>query len=82
MRRMSKYRWLCRDTAPTTAAQAAGILLDGVRAERWRILVGQDAEYLDTLVRAAPEHAYEPSSIDDMRTAGHFRALTPGKKPD
>lgn len=67
-----------RDSAPTTAAQAAGIILDGVRAQRWRILVGKDAEYLDKLVRAAPEHAYEPSFIDDMRTAGHFRALMPG----
>src|SRR5690348_4474079 len=27
-----------RDAAPTTAAQAATIILDGVRAERWRIL--------------------------------------------
>lgn len=69
-----------RDSAPTTAAQAAGIILDGVRAERWRILVGKDAEYLDKLVRAAPEHAYEPSFIDDMRTAGHFRALMPGNQ--
>ena len=68
-----------RDSAPTTAAQAAGIILDGVRAQRWRILVGADAEYLDKLVRAAPEHAYESSFIDDMRAAGHFTALMPGK---
>src|SRR3954452_13749115 len=30
------------EEAPTTAAQAAKIILDGVKAERWRILVGDD----------------------------------------
>jgi NAD(P)-dependent dehydrogenase (short-subunit alcohol dehydrogenase family) len=44
--------------APTTAAQAAKIILDGVRQKRWRILVGHDAEVLDRLVRSAPEDAY------------------------
>jgi NAD(P)-dependent dehydrogenase (short-subunit alcohol dehydrogenase family) len=44
--------------APTTAAQAAKIILDGVRQKRWRILVGRDAEVLDRLVRSAPEDAY------------------------
>jgi NAD(P)-dependent dehydrogenase (short-subunit alcohol dehydrogenase family) len=44
--------------APTTAAQAAKIILDGVRTKRWRILVGRDAEVLDRLVREAPEEAY------------------------
>ena len=48
-----------RDNAPTTAAQAATIILDGVRAGRWRILVGDDAQQLDALVRAQPEQAYE-----------------------
>ena len=47
-----------RDNAPTSAAQAAKIILDGVRAEKWRILVGKDAEFLDGRVRAAPEDAY------------------------
>src|SRR5437899_6944396 len=47
-----------RDEAPTTAAQAAKIILDGVKAERWRILVGDDAHKLDERVRQAPEKAY------------------------
>ena len=47
-----------RDNAPTTAAQAATIILDGVRADRWRILVGDDAHALDAAVRADPEGAY------------------------
>jgi NAD(P)-dependent dehydrogenase (short-subunit alcohol dehydrogenase family) len=49
-----------RDEAPTTAAQAAKIILDGVKAERWRILVGDDAHLLDERVRQTPERAYEP----------------------
>ncbi len=49
-----------RDNAPTSAAEAATIILDGVRADRWRILVGDDAVALDEAVRADPERAYEP----------------------
>lgn len=48
------------DLAPMTAAQAATVILDGVRADRWRILVGNDAHALDEAVRADPESAYEP----------------------
>jgi len=48
------------EDAPTTAAEAARIILDGVKAERWRILVGKDAQALDQRVRADPENAYEP----------------------
>ena len=48
-----------RDDAPTTAAQAATIILDGVKADDWRILVGSDAQMLDRMVRHAPEHAYD-----------------------
>jgi NAD(P)-dependent dehydrogenase (short-subunit alcohol dehydrogenase family) len=49
-----------REEAPTSAAQAAKIILDGVKAERWRILVGNDAQRLDERVRHAPEQAYDP----------------------
>ncbi|MEA2922643.1 MAG: hypothetical protein QOF07_2606 [Bradyrhizobium sp.] len=49
-----------RDEAPTTAAAAAKIILDGVKAGRWRILVGDDARRLDERVRETPERAYEP----------------------
>jgi NAD(P)-dependent dehydrogenase (short-subunit alcohol dehydrogenase family) len=48
------------DEAPTTAAAAAKIILDGVKAERWRILVGDDAHTLDERVRQTPEKAYTP----------------------
>lgn len=49
---------LFRDNAPMTAAQAATVILDGVRADKWRILVGDDAHRLDELVRAQPETVY------------------------
>jgi NAD(P)-dependent dehydrogenase (short-subunit alcohol dehydrogenase family) len=52
-----------RDNAPTTAAQAATIILDGVRADRWRILVGDDAHALDQSVRADPENAYGAAGL-------------------
>jgi NAD(P)-dependent dehydrogenase (short-subunit alcohol dehydrogenase family) len=45
--------------APTSAAEAAAIILDGVKADRWRILVGPDAHLMDRMVRDDPEHAYE-----------------------
>jgi len=64
---------LFHDLAPTTAAQAATIILDGVKADRWRILVGDDAVQLDEAVRANPEGAYEPGFGDmlfgDLRDA-------------
>ncbi len=47
------------EDAPTSAAQAATIILDGVKADRWRILVGRDAEMIDRRVREAPERAYD-----------------------
>ncbi|TFH21186.1 MAG: SDR family oxidoreductase [Myxococcales bacterium] len=50
-----------RDDAPTTAAEAATVILDGVRKGRWRILVGDDAHELDREVRKAPEDAYDPT---------------------
>jgi NAD(P)-dependent dehydrogenase (short-subunit alcohol dehydrogenase family) len=48
-----------REEAPMTAAAAAAVILDGVKAGRWRILVGQDAQRLDELVRRDPERAYD-----------------------
>ena len=53
-----------RDGAPTTAAHAATIILDGVRAGRWRILVGDDAAAQDERVRSDPERAYDHTGPD------------------
>ena len=61
-----------RDQAPLSAADAATLILDGVREERWRILVGEDAKILDQRVREAPEEAYEPAFMEAVRAQGVF----------
>jgi NAD(P)-dependent dehydrogenase (short-subunit alcohol dehydrogenase family) len=48
-----------RDKAPVSAAEAATIILDGVRSGAWRILVGEDAKMIDAAVRARPEATYD-----------------------
>jgi NAD(P)-dependent dehydrogenase (short-subunit alcohol dehydrogenase family) len=60
------------ENAPLSAAEAATVILDGVRAGEWRILVGADAHLLDGMVRANPTEAYEPSFLDQLRAQGHF----------
>jgi NAD(P)-dependent dehydrogenase (short-subunit alcohol dehydrogenase family) len=54
------------EEAPTSAAQAATIILDGVKAERWRILVGDDAHKIDRRVRESPESAYDMDFFQAM----------------
>ena len=48
-----------RENAPTSSAEAAAVILDGVRSGAWRILVGEDARQLDEFVRANPASAYD-----------------------
>lgn len=57
------------ERAPTSAAQAATIILDGVRDGRWRILVGEDARRMDQAIRKNPVDAYDP---------GFFKLDAPG----
>ncbi|HEY0517990.1 MAG TPA: SDR family NAD(P)-dependent oxidoreductase [Ilumatobacteraceae bacterium] len=61
-----------RDNAPTSAAQAATIILDGVRRNDWRILVGDDAIMLDELVREMPAQAYDQSFADILSERNGF----------
>jgi NAD(P)-dependent dehydrogenase (short-subunit alcohol dehydrogenase family) len=61
--------------APVSAGEAAKIILDGVRQERWRILVGADAEALDRAVRSTPENAYEPQFLAALVREGHLRGM-------
>jgi NAD(P)-dependent dehydrogenase (short-subunit alcohol dehydrogenase family) len=61
--------------APTTAATAAQIILDGVKNDRWRILVGDDALVVDEAVRAEPERAYDRAFTEELLARGHFAAL-------
>jgi NAD(P)-dependent dehydrogenase (short-subunit alcohol dehydrogenase family) len=67
-----------RDDAPMTAAEAAKVILDGVREERWRILVGQDAHVLDEMVRQSPEEAYEPSFMQRFLSKAGWKIAIPG----
>ena len=60
---MKMFGEMFRESAPLTAEQAAAIILDGVRAEKWRILVGDDAVALDDAVRADPESAYGENGL-------------------
>jgi len=64
-----------RDNAPTSAGEAATIILAGVKTGRWRILVGEDAHRLDERVRTNPESAYEASFIEAMQEGGDLVAL-------
>jgi len=61
------------ENAPMTAAAAATVILEGVKAGRWRILVGQDAHVLDEMVRKAPEDAYEPAFFEKFFSGPGWR---------
>jgi short-subunit dehydrogenase len=52
-----------KEKAPVSAAEAATIILDGVRTGTWRILVGKDAAFVDERVRSRPESAYDYAEV-------------------
>jgi len=60
-----------REEAPMTAA--ATVILDGVEAGRWRILVGEDARRIDDLVRRSPERAYDIDFFESFATEVGWR---------
>src|SRR5919106_1229703 len=60
---MRMFGEMFRESAPLTAEQAATIILDGVRAGKWRILIGDDAPALDEAVRAHPEDCYREGGL-------------------
>ena len=59
-----------RDKAPVTAAEAATVILDGVRSGAWRILIGKDAARLDAFVRANPDATYDYAEMGKSFQAG------------
>ena len=61
---MEGFGDMFRDSAPMSAAEAATVILDGVKAGTWRILVGDDARQLDEAVRADPLAAYGPDGLN------------------
>jgi len=64
--RMSERARIFLEEAPTTADAAATIILDGVKADSWRILVGEDAHKIDEWVRRSPERVYEVDFFEDF----------------
>jgi NAD(P)-dependent dehydrogenase (short-subunit alcohol dehydrogenase family) len=62
-----------REDAPMTAAAAAKVVLDGVKADHWRILVGDDAHRLDELVRQSPEDAYDVEFFEAFAAEAGWR---------
>ena len=62
-----------QDDAPMTAAAAAKVILDGVKADRWRILVGSDAHQIDERVRQAPEDAYDVEFFEAFAAVAGWR---------
>ncbi|HIN95824.1 MAG TPA: SDR family NAD(P)-dependent oxidoreductase, partial [Planctomycetes bacterium] len=55
-----------RERAPTSADEAAEIILDGIRNDRWRILVGEDAHAMDADIRNDPENAYDKMFMETL----------------
>jgi len=49
--------------APTSATDATKIILDGVKADRLRILAASAAQVTDAMVRDDPNHASEPELL-------------------
>lgn len=62
--------------APLTAANAAAAIIAGVKADRWRILVGEDAKHLDESVRRKPNQAYDIDFFDRFLR----RMKSPGRR--
>jgi len=62
-----------REEAPTSAAEAATIILEGVKADKWRILVGKDAHQIDEMVRQSPERAYDLEFFEEFAAKAGWR---------
>ena len=53
-----------KNNARTSAAEGARVIIDGVKNEQWRVLIGEDAITLDKMVRESPEAAYTKEFSD------------------
>jgi len=60
-----------KNNAITSAEDAATIILDGVKENKWRILIAPDAAALDRRVRDNPEKAYDEDK-KQKRDDNHF----------
>jgi NAD(P)-dependent dehydrogenase (short-subunit alcohol dehydrogenase family) len=55
------------DNAPVSAAQAAEQMIAAVIEKRWRLLIGDDARFLDKMAREHAEELYDPAFLVSMR---------------
>ena len=53
-----------------------------MKEKRWRILVGEDAEFLDQAVRADPESAYELEFFERLANRGMALDFDDGNSGD
>ena len=75
-------RQVHRDEGLTSATQAASIILEGVKANRWRILVEVDAHKIDEMVRQSPDRAYDVAFFDEFARAAGWTERLSGCLPD
>ena len=73
----SRWRSPSATTRPSRPPEAATQILDGVREERWRILVGDDAKALDRLVRETPRGGLRAGLHRAAPRAGLLRRPAP-----
>ena len=57
-------------------AEAATIILKGVKADQWRILVRPDSHKIDELVRRSPERAYDVDFFEQFAREVGWRLPT------
>lgn len=62
-----------KELAPLTAAQAAEQILEAVKQKKWRLLVGDDAIFLDKAARESPEELYDPAFLEQLRARPNRR---------
>lgn len=55
------------ERAPVSAESAAEQILAAVRAKRWRLLIGDDARFLDELARQHPDELYDAQFLASLR---------------
>ena len=55
------------DHAPVSAASAAEQILTAVRTKRWRLLIGDDARFLDEVARKHPDELYDAQFLASLR---------------
>jgi NAD(P)-dependent dehydrogenase (short-subunit alcohol dehydrogenase family) len=55
------------DHAPVSAVSAAEQILAAVLAKRWRLLIGDDARFLDEVARKHPDELYDAQFLTSLR---------------